>query len=70
LLAGLEVRLVSVFAAGVTNNLEVVQAQEALAAANENHIASLYAYQAAKAALARAVGNAETSLPRTLMGAK
>ena len=58
------------FAAGVTNNLEVVQAQEALAASNENHIASLYAYQAAKAALARAVGNAETSLPRTLMGAK
>ncbi|MEO8660831.1 MAG: TolC family protein [Bryobacteraceae bacterium] len=44
------------FAAGVTNNLEVVQAQEALAGANENHTSSLYAYNIARASLARAMG--------------
>ncbi len=57
------------FAAGVANNLEVVQAQEALATANENHIASLYAYQASRAALARSMGGAEKTLPTTLAGA-
>ena len=56
------------FAAGVTNNLEVVQAQEALATANENHIASLYAYQAARASLARAIGGADKTLPGILTG--
>ena len=44
------------FRAGVTNNVEVVQAQEALAAANENHIAGLHAHSMAKLALARALG--------------
>lgn len=56
------------FAAGVTNNLEVVQAQEALATANENLISSLYSYNVAKAALARAVGAAETKLIDFLQG--
>ncbi|HWR53851.1 MAG TPA: TolC family protein [Bryobacteraceae bacterium] len=50
------------FAAGVTNNLEVVQAQQAVALANENHIAALYAFNAAKAALVRARGDAEQSI--------
>lgn len=36
------------FAAGVTNNLEVVQAQEALAGANENYISSLLGYNIAE----------------------
>lgn len=50
------------FAAGVTNNVEVVQAQDALATADENFIAALYAYNAAKASLARARGDAEESV--------
>jgi len=44
------------FRAGVTNNVEVVQAQEALATANENRIAGLQAHSMAKLALARALG--------------
>jgi outer membrane protein TolC len=47
------------FAAGVTNNVEVIQAQQQLAAANEQYIASLYAHNIAKVLLARAIGNAE-----------
>jgi outer membrane protein TolC len=49
------------FKAGVTNNLEVVQAQQAVAAANQSYIASLYSYNAAKISLAQAVGVAEQS---------
>jgi outer membrane protein TolC len=56
------------FAAGVTNNLEVVQAQEALATANENYISSLFSYNSAKAALGRAIGGAEKSIPVLLQG--
>jgi len=44
------------FAAGVTNNLEVVQAQEAVAAATDSYLAALYAHNLAKLSLARAVG--------------
>lgn len=47
------------FAAGVANNLEVVQAQEAVATANENYINGLYWYGVGKASLARALGGAE-----------
>jgi len=47
------------FAAGVTNNVEVIQAQQQLAIANDQYIASLYAHNIAKVLLARAVGNAE-----------
>ena len=49
------------FSAGVSNSIEVVQAQEAVATANENYISSLYAYNLAKATLARAIGDAEKS---------
>jgi outer membrane protein TolC len=56
------------FAAGVTDNLEVVQAQEAVATANESYIASLYIYNAAKATLARSIGNAEKTIPSFLQG--
>ena len=41
------------FGAGVTDNIEAVQAQQLLAQANENYIASLSAHNAAKIALAR-----------------
>jgi outer membrane protein TolC len=53
---------------GVTNYLEVVQAQEAIAAANENYIQSLYSLNVATISLARAMGAAETRLPQLLGG--
>jgi outer membrane protein TolC len=56
------------FASGVTNNLEVIQAQEAVATANENYISSLYAYNMAKTALGRAIGGAEKTIPSLLQG--
>jgi outer membrane protein TolC len=48
---------------GVTNYLELLQAQQALVAANENYIASLFSFNVAKVALARALGQAESRLP-------
>jgi outer membrane protein TolC len=53
---------------GVTNYLEVVQAQEALTGANENYIQSLFSYNVAMISLARAIGSAETKLPELLGG--
>ena len=50
------------FSAGVTNTVEVVQAEEAVASANENYISSLYSYNYAKISLARALGTAETGV--------
>jgi outer membrane protein TolC len=58
------------FLNGVTNYLEVVQAQEAVAAANENSIQSLYSLNVATISLARAMGAAETRLPQLLQGEK
>ena len=54
------------FTAGVTDNLEVVQAQDAVASANENYIASLYAHNVAKVELARAIGFAEEGVKQYL----
>jgi outer membrane protein TolC len=54
------------FAAGVVDNLEVIQAQEALASANEQYISSLYAHNLAKVELARAVGIAEPAVKQYL----
>jgi outer membrane protein TolC len=45
---------------GVTNYLEVLEAQEALVSANENYIASLFSFNVAKISLARALGSAES----------
>lgn len=56
------------FAAGVTDNLEVVEAQESLAAANENYISSLYAHNLAKVELAKAIGFAEEGVKQYLQG--
>jgi len=56
------------FSAGVTDNLEVVQAQESLAAANESYISSLYAHNVAKLELARAIGFAEEGVKQYLQG--
>lgn len=54
------------FTAGVADNLEVVQAQESLASANESYIASLYAHNVAKVELARAIGYAEEGVKQYL----
>ena len=57
------------FAAGVTDNIEVVQAQESASNAQQNLISSIYAHNLAKVALARALGATETNL-KTFMGGK
>jgi outer membrane protein TolC len=54
---------------GVTNYLEVVQAQEVAAGAGENYIRSLYSLNVAMISLARAMGGAETRLAQ-LFGEK
>ena len=56
------------FASGVTDNIEVIQAQESLADANDAYIASLYRYNTAKISLARAIGLAETNYAVYLKG--
>ena len=56
------------FTAGVADNLEVVQAQEAVAGAHESYIQSLYAHNLAKVELARAIGDAEEGVRRYLKG--
>jgi len=48
------------FTAGVAGNLELTQAQEAVATASDAYISSLYTHNLAKAALARSLGIAET----------
>jgi outer membrane protein TolC len=47
------------FQSGVTNNVEVVTAQDALARAQENYIVAVASYADAKFALARAAGSTE-----------
>jgi outer membrane protein TolC len=56
------------FASGVTDNIEVVQAQESLADANDAYISSLYRYNIAKISLARAIGFAESNYALYLKG--
>ncbi|MGB2634660.1 MAG: TolC family protein [Candidatus Acidiferrum sp.] len=56
------------FTSGVTDNIEVVQAQESLADANDAYIASLYRYNTAKISLARATGLAESNYALYLKG--
>jgi outer membrane protein TolC len=56
------------FSAGVTDNLEVIQAQEAVAAAHESLISSLYLHNIAKVSYARALGRAEEGVREYLKG--
>lgn len=56
------------FASGVTDNIEVVQAQDALATATDAYIASLYSYNLAKISLARSTGVAESRFAEYLEG--
>ncbi len=56
------------FSAGVTDNLEVVEAQQTVASAHENYISSLYAHNLAKLELVRAMGYAEQGVRQYLSG--
>jgi outer membrane protein len=47
------------FQSGVTDNIEVTQAQDTLARANDTEIGALFRYNIARAQLARAVGSVE-----------
>ena len=58
------------FAAGVASNIEIVQAQETVAIANEQYISALYGYDLAKGALIRGVGTAEATLRQYLGGTR
>jgi len=49
------------FSSGVTDSVEVVQAEQSLASANDQYITSLYDHNLAKLSLARALGVARTS---------
>jgi outer membrane protein TolC len=50
------------FGAGLADTIELVQAQEAAATAEQDYISAMYSYQVARAGLARATGTAEQSI--------
>jgi outer membrane protein TolC len=52
------------FASGVTDNIEVVQAQGSVAVANDNLISALYAHNLAKVSLAKAMGLTEQGVKK------
>jgi outer membrane protein TolC len=56
------------FRAGVTDTVEVVQSQQAVASAHEQYISSLYSYNYAKITLARALGIAEEGVKQFFKG--
>jgi len=56
------------FAAGVTDNLEVVQAQGSLVNAQNQYVSSLYVHNLAKLSLARALGEARQNAATYLGG--
>jgi outer membrane protein TolC len=56
------------FSAGVTDTVEVVQSQEAVASAHEQYISSLYNYNFARISLARALGVAEAGVKEYFKG--
>lgn len=58
------------FGAGVAANLEIVQAQEAVAESSEQYISALYGYNVAKALLARGLGIAESAARQYLGGVR
>ncbi|MBV9609715.1 MAG: TolC family protein [Acidobacteria bacterium] len=54
------------FAAGVTDSVEVVQAQQSLAGANDQYISALYSHNLSKLQLARALGVARANYSQYL----
>jgi outer membrane protein TolC len=57
------------FEAGVSNSLELIQAEQAVASADDNNIASIYAHNLAKLMLVRSLGTAERDYT-TFLGAR
>ena len=58
------------FAAGVADNIEVVQAQQTVSLNAESYISALYGYNVSKAMLARALGIAEQAVREYLGGSR
>jgi outer membrane protein TolC len=58
------------FAVGVADSVEVVNSQEALAAADHDYVSSLFSQNLAKVALAHAMGEAEKDIPDLFKGSK
>jgi outer membrane protein TolC len=56
------------FGAGVTDTVEVVQSQQAVAGAHEQYISSLYSFNYAKISLARALGAADEGVKEFFKG--
>jgi|HubBroStandDraft_1064217.scaffolds.fasta_scaffold38002_2 outer membrane protein TolC len=54
------------FGLGVATTVEVVQAEEQVAGAESDYVSSLYSFELARVALARATGDAEKQLPDLL----
>jgi outer membrane protein TolC len=58
------------FEAGVTNTVEVVQAQQQESSAESDYVSSLYAFNLARLTLARATGEAEANFGSLFTGAR
>ena len=58
------------FAAGIASNIEIVQAQDAVAISTEQFIAAQYGYDLAKGALVRGTGTSEDLLRQILGGSR
>jgi len=58
------------FSVGVADSVEVVNSQEALAAADHDYVSSLFSQNLAKITLAHAMGEAERDLPNIFKGSK
>lgn len=56
------------FRAGVSDTVELVQAQETVATAEQDYISSTFAFNLARVSLARATGEIEQSVPRLVTG--
>lgn len=56
--------------AGVTNTVEVVQAQQQESSAESDYVSSLYAFNLARLTLARATGETEANINRLFSGAQ
>ncbi len=54
------------FVAGVADTVEVVQAEQAVVQADDDYISAVFGHNLAKVSLARAMGNAEQTLPQLL----
>ena len=66
-LAQKEVELAQLrFSQGVTNNVEVISAQDALSRAQQNQIVALTHHVDARISMARALGNTEASYEESL----